>query len=149
MLGFKAGDIEVIASTERKDPRGNKQWIYKCKCGNEGLAITGNLLTGGKRSCGNCNYHIKHPLAYTSWSGMKDRCNNPNMPNYKNYGGRGILYDLSWEKFTNFLHDMGDPPVVFGVRTTLDRIDNDKGYSKENCKWSTYSEQLYNQRKNS
>ncbi len=79
---------------------------------------------------------------YHSWNSMKNRCNNKNLKEYKNYGGRGIKYDSSWELFENFYKDMGERPKG----TTLDRIDVDKDYCKENCRWATKEEQQRNQR---
>jgi hypothetical protein len=71
---------------------------------------------------------------------MKVRCDNPSMQNYKYYGGRGITYDNRWASFENFYADMGDPPA----KHSLDRIDNSKGYSKENCRWSDAKTQRHN-----
>jgi hypothetical protein len=73
---------------------------------------------------------------------MKQRCTNPNASGYENYGGRGIRYCDRWERFPNFLSDMGEPPP----RTRLDRINNDGGYTPENCRWATYKQQQRNQR---
>jgi hypothetical protein len=75
---------------------------------------------------------------------MKGRCSNPFRPDYKNYGGRGITYDPSWERFETFLADMGEKPS----RMTLERVDNAKGYSKDNCKWASRSMQNINRRNN-
>lgn len=79
---------------------------------------------------------------YHSWNSMKNRCNNPKLKEYKNYGGRGITYDTRWEDFREFFKDMGKRPEG----TTLDRIDVDKDYCKENCRWATKEEQQRNQR---
>lgn len=79
---------------------------------------------------------------YTCWLNMKVRCNDVEAVNYDRYGGRGISYDPSWEIFINFLADMGERPEGL----TLERINNDKGYSKENCKWATLQEQALNKR---
>ena len=62
---------------------------------------------------------------------MKSRCDNPNYLRYHLYGGRGISYTPLWAHFNNFLQDMGECPEAF----VLDRIDNSKGYSKDNCRW--------------
>lgn len=77
---------------------------------------------------------------------MKTRCSRSTDPGYKNYGGRGITVCDRWlESFENFLADMGEPPTP---KHSLERVDNDSGYSKENCKWATRAEQLRNKRTN-
>jgi len=82
---------------------------------------------------------------YNAYCTMKSRCTNPNVKQYKDYGGRGIKVCVSWSNsFQKFLDDMGPKPTP---KHTLDRIDNDGDYSPENCKWSTYHEQRLNQRR--
>jgi hypothetical protein len=83
-----------------------------------------------------------HEQVYKVWFAMKDRCRNPRNYQWKNYGGRGISYDPRWEKFENFIADMGERPRGL----TLERIDNNKGYCKANCKWATPKEQSANRR---
>lgn len=80
------------------------------------------------------------PKSYHTWRGMKDRCLNPNNKDYPRYGGRGITIDPSWMSYEQFRKDMGEP----NGNESLDRIDNNKPYSKHNCKWSTKSEQALN-----
>jgi hypothetical protein len=75
---------------------------------------------------------------------MMQRCGNPNNPQFKDYGGRGIAVCKRWKIFKNFLTDMGVRPDGL----TLDRIDNSKGYSPRNCKWATKQEQQRNMRSN-
>ena len=75
---------------------------------------------------------------------MRDRCLNPRCKNYKEYGGRGITICKRWASFAKFLADMGE--VKRGL--TLDRINNDKGYSPKNCRWATRAAQGLNKRNN-
>ena len=80
---------------------------------------------------------------YTTWKCMIERCYNPNKDNYKWYGGRGVEVCENWHTFENFYQDMGDRPQGL----TLDRINPEGNYEKENCRWATSSEQGKNKRK--
>lgn len=81
---------------------------------------------------------------------MRARCRNAKLPNYKDYGGRGIKVCERWDSFENFLADMGPRPngISAGGRAlfSLDRINNDGGYEPSNCRWATRKEQRANQR---
>lgn len=91
------------------------------------------------------NGKSKHEL-FGVWASMIDRCRREKHPKYHRYGGRGIkVCDRwsGWHGFDNFIQDMGDRPIG-KVRYTLERVDNDKGYSPDNCKWATYKEQNVN-----
>jgi len=79
---------------------------------------------------------------YHSWKGMMNRCFDVNHPANKNYMGRGISVCKEWLSFEVFYKDMGQKPKGM----TLDRIDNEKGYSKDNCRWATYTQQIRNRR---
>jgi len=79
---------------------------------------------------------------YNTWSGIIKRCNNQKNPAYNSYGGRGITVCEDWLKFENFYEDMGKKPNGL----TIERIDNDKGYYKENCCWDTPVQQARNRR---
>ncbi len=74
---------------------------------------------------------------------MKTRCKNSKSRNYINYGGRGIVVCERWMKFENFYEDMGHPLSGY----TLDRIDNEKGYFPDNCRWATMNVQQNNNRR--
>jgi hypothetical protein len=79
---------------------------------------------------------------YVAWRHMRSRCSSPQHPQYANYGGRGITVCPEWASYTVFLRDMGEAPAGM----TLDRINNDRGYSKDNCRWATYVTQNRNTR---
>jgi hypothetical protein len=86
----------------------------------------------------------KASLTYGVWRTMRTRCTNPNHPTYARYGSRGIKVCERWNKFANFLADMGVKPDGL----SLDRIDNDGDYKFENCHWATQAEQNRNTRSN-
>ena len=134
----------------------------RCSCGVERDVISSKLVGNITKSCGHrCWYpdalaartkpkhgfgrrYVKRPPEYTTWLGLKDRCNNPNNPRYKHYGGRGITVCERWQKsFTDFLEDMGYKP---SPRLSIDRINNDGNYEPSNCRWATSAQQHANQR---
>jgi hypothetical protein len=151
-LGNKFGKLTIVKDLGmvQMNNRTRHCAIVKCACGFEKLARVSSLTTGAMKSCG-CTAHeklykfvYKHGMHETKifklWSGMFSRCYNTKHLAYKYYGKRGILICKRWHKFVNFYADMGDRPNG----KTLDRINNDKGYSPSNCKWSTYKEQANN-----
>ncbi len=82
---------------------------------------------------------------YGIWQGMKGRCNRPTCNGYERYGGRGITYCSKWHTFKGFLEDMGDS---FKEGLSIDRIDNDLGYFKDNCRWVEPKLQYHNKSSN-
>lgn len=129
-------------------------WKCKCDCGNESIVYV-TVLNGGKSTCCKDCQRVKtaaarttHGMAYSptyiSWKSMLARCENPNAPDYAKYGGAGVSVCEDWHKFELFVLDMGIRPEG----KTLDRIDNAKGYTVDNCKWSTPKQQAENRRSN-
>lgn len=147
LVGKVFGKLSVLEKSEERTKHGGVLWICSCTCGKQRLAIAGNLLAGTATSCGCESYETRklHGMTKTrtfkSWDSMKQRCLNPNAPDYAHYGGRGITISASWlSNFNNFLKDMGERPL----NTSLDRINVNGNYEPANCQWSTRSEQQRN-----
>ena len=119
-------------------------WECLCRCGNTTLVRSTSLTTGNTKSCGHCNDAKKYPLEYKSYVAMLHRCYCNTANAYDRYGGRGISVSSSWRlDFLNFLADMGPRP---SKDHSLDRIDNEGDYCKENCRWTTAFIQNNNRR---
>lgn len=156
MIGLKINKLTVVDYAP--DHLTDSGCIYSrvscvCDCGNKVIVRKSTLKSGKLFSCG-ClrrykNREIKsHDMygtqPYQIWFAMKNRCTNPSSDYYHLYGGRGITFCNKWIDFVGFWEDMSEG---YSDELSLDRINNDSGYSKENCKWSSFSEQAYNQRK--
>ena len=141
----------VVISYGEKDKHNKRKWLCKCCCGDEYMIGEGDLKQGKSTQCRKCSrkkegeLYWDNPL-YSTYCGMKQRCNDKNSIAYKNYGGRGIKVCKRWSKrkgFDNFLKDMGNCPKGY----TLDRIDVDGGYTPNNCRWANKDTQAKNKRK--
>ena len=161
LIKQKFGRLTVV---QRKDNNKNNNvfWLCLCNCGNTKNIRSSDLRNGNIKSCGclrkekiiinNINRtkhgHTKNKKitpTYYSWRTMIQRCTNPNDPRYHDYGGRGITVCVTWkDSFENFLKDMGERPS----KNQIDRIKNDKGYCKENCRWVTPQTNSRNRRDN-
>lgn len=160
LIGRKFGRLTVIKRDNRR--QGKLRWTCLCKCGTIIHTRGDGLREGRSKSCGCLHKEIvskssfKHGLTrtrfYQIFKDMKARCNNKTLKCYKNYGGRGIKSE--WESFEEFKHDMYKSYLEHmkqfsrKIDTTLDRVDNNGNYNKENCKWSTWIEQNRNKRTN-
>lgn len=147
------GQLTVLklAGTKRRFA----DWLCLCVCGRE-IIVRSDALKKGQHSCG-CVFRLesskrlyRHGFGgtkiYQAWRHMLRRCYNPNDANYKHYGGRGITVCETWRiSVTNFVADMGEPPTC---AHSLDRIDNNGNYTKDNCRWTTIETQANNRRGN-
>lgn len=129
-------------------------WVCRCACGTLKTVRSVCLKRGHTASCG-CYHrdrmrecHFTHGMTrkpeYQAWNHMIQRCYNERTCNFNNYGGRGITVCVRWRKaFINFFNDMGLKP---SPKHSIDRINNNKGYSPSNCRWSNCVQQAHNKR---
>ena len=152
LKGQRFGRLIATEEYGHNDKQKTILWKCLCDCGKYVIVSCGILRSGHTKSCGCLKNEktkersITHGMSkspeYNSWSHILARCNNINNKDYHHYGGRGITICDRWLKFENFFEDMGKKPKGL----TIERIDNDKGYYKKNCKWDTQTAQVRNQR---
>lgn len=119
--------------------------LVRCDCGTEKYVGKQDLITESTKTCG-CGIGLNRArthgqtksITYQSWCHMRQRCNNPNNHAFKWYGGRGIKICERWNKYENFLDDMGDRP---SNKYSIDRLNPNDDYKPENCRWATAKEQ--------
>lgn len=154
-IGQVFGRLTIVSDPFR-NPGGSKRRVFcQCSCGRITEKNLSDILAGHTTSCG-CyarerssarerTHGMTSSPEFNTWKGIKQRCYNPNHTHYESYGGRGIAMCDAWRlSFDAFLADMGPRPQG----TTLDRIDNDRGYEKDNCRWVSKKTQSRNVRTN-
>lgn len=158
LIGRKFGILTVIEKSYRKGR--HQYWKCQCDCGNIVDARQDALKSGRTSHCGcltkkilsishskRSNYSMSKTRIYKIWVLMRKRCKNQNDPHYMDYGGRGITVCDEWDKsFENFK----EWALANGYKDnlTIDRINNDKGYFPNNCRWATMKTQSINRRTN-
>lgn len=153
ITGEKYNKLTVL--NEGKNIKNVRYWVCKCDCGTIKEISMNHLRNGKTKSCG-CYIKEKtskifktHGLSkvpeYQAYKNMIARCYNKKNCNYKNYGARNITVCKEWlNSYDAFINDMGPKP---SNKHSLDRIDNNKNYCKENCRWASKTTQSINQRK--
>lgn len=156
-VGNRYGKLTVIEFSHVAGREGGKNayWLCACDCGFTTIVKGTYLRKGHTTSCGCAKkqfFNTKHGHSdiehlYGVWEQMRSRCNNPNNPRYKSYGGDGITVCDEWNDygafrkwaFENGYHD-SPPDVPKKDRMSIDRINPSKGYCPENCRWVTVSD---------
>ena len=158
LTGQRFGRLVVIERAGSTG-RGESTWLCLCDCGKNCVVYSYKLRSGHTKSCGCLNieatkarfatHHKRHTRLYGVWTTMIQRCINPKHNRFHRYGGRGITVCDEWrndfQAFYDWAMATGYDECAPRGQCTIDRIDNDKGYSPDNCRWVDAKTQRYNQ----
>lgn len=153
LTGKKFGKLTVIEQAGR-DSKGKIVWKCKCDCGNYCTVSGVKLRRRSKKSCGckwmepgNKTHGMTGTPLFTRWINMKSRCNNPHNKSYPRYGGRGIKVCAEWENDFMAFYEWATSNG-YEESLTLDRINNNRGYCPDNCRWVGEKQQANNRSTN-